>query len=115
QAQLLIEAGNAVLEAQRVDFYTIHEDDAHTGKRIVVKLADRLASQFLPREFLFFQGRAFVIEDTGNGIHGASISCVDLSIRVAARNGRRLKGTGSSHAEFSQPDRRAPKTAITDR
>ncbi len=73
QAQLLVEARNAVLEAQGVGLHAVHEDDAHTGKRIVIEFADRLAGHFLPCELLLLQWRAFVIENSGNGLHGASV------------------------------------------
>src|SRR3546814_9503697 len=67
QAQFLVEAGDAVAQAQGVGLDPVHEDDADTGKGIVIELADRLAGHFLPCEFLLLQWRAFVVENSGNG------------------------------------------------
>jgi len=76
QAQLLVETGDAVFQAQRVGFHAVHENDAHAGEGVVIELADRLAGHFLPCEFLLFQRRAFVVENPGNGLHGASVVLV---------------------------------------
>ncbi len=73
QAQILVEAGDAVAQAQSIGFDAVHQDDAHAGKRIIIQLADRLAGHFLPCELLLLQWRAFVVENSGNGLHGASV------------------------------------------
>jgi hypothetical protein len=53
-------AGEAVLEALRLLFDAIHEDDAHAGEGVVIELADRLLHHVAPGELLGVERRAFL-------------------------------------------------------
>src|SRR5690606_39963837 len=55
QLQSLVEAGQMVLEPQGVGLDTVHQDHAHPGEGIIIKLADGTAGHLFPGELLLLQ------------------------------------------------------------
>src|SRR5690606_24441676 len=68
----LVEPRQVMLESQGVGFDAVHQDHAHPGEGIIIKLADGTAGHLFPGELLLFQRGTLVIQYSGQTVHIAS-------------------------------------------
>src|SRR5690606_11335896 len=72
QLQSLVEPRQVMLVSQCVGFDAVHQDHAHSGEGIIIKLADGQAGHLFPGQLLLCQRGTLVILYSGQTVHIAS-------------------------------------------